>query len=137
MLREHSAILSTFIMLPFVFKTSALSIFEWPLKTCFIVYSYFGFYSNIIFEYASSKRSGLEVIKHEYSLKLEIKRSAWLLADTWLLSASSQSLHFILSLRMNSSLITWRPGCHVGPLKTQSLMVALWVAKGPMFLEEN
>ena len=31
--REHSAILSTFIRLPFVFKTFVLSIFEWPLKT--------------------------------------------------------------------------------------------------------
>ena len=35
---EHSAILSTFIKLPFVFKTFVLSIFEWPLKTGFIVY---------------------------------------------------------------------------------------------------
>ena len=29
--REHSAILPTFIKLPFVFKTFALSIFEWLL----------------------------------------------------------------------------------------------------------
>ena len=29
----HSAILSTFIKLPFVIKTFVLSIFEWPLKT--------------------------------------------------------------------------------------------------------
>ena len=28
--REHSAILSTFIKLPFVFETFVLSIFEWP-----------------------------------------------------------------------------------------------------------
>ena len=34
---EHSAILSTFIKLPFVFKTFVLSIFEWPLKTGFAV----------------------------------------------------------------------------------------------------
>ena len=34
---EHSAILSTFIMLPFVNKV--LSIFERPLKTGFTVYS--------------------------------------------------------------------------------------------------
>ena len=33
---EHSAILSTFIKLPFVFKTF-LSVFEWPLKTGFTV----------------------------------------------------------------------------------------------------
>ena len=31
------AILSTFIKLPFVIKISVLSIFEWPLKTCFTV----------------------------------------------------------------------------------------------------
>ena len=30
--REHSAILSTFIKLPFVIKIFVLSIFEWPLK---------------------------------------------------------------------------------------------------------
>ena len=35
--REHSAILLTFIKLPFVFKTFVLSIFEWPLKTSFTV----------------------------------------------------------------------------------------------------
>ena len=33
--REHSAMLSTFIKLPFVFKTFVLSIFDWPLKTGF------------------------------------------------------------------------------------------------------
>ena len=37
--REHSAVLLTFIKLPFVFKTFVLSIFEWPLKTGFTVYS--------------------------------------------------------------------------------------------------
>ena len=35
--REPSAILSTFIKLPFVFKTFVMSIFEWPLKTGFTV----------------------------------------------------------------------------------------------------
>ena len=34
---EHSAILSTFIKLPFVIKIFVLSIFEWPLKTNFTV----------------------------------------------------------------------------------------------------
>ena len=37
---EHSAILSTFIKLPFVIKVFVLSIFEWPLKTCFTVLTY-------------------------------------------------------------------------------------------------
>ena len=36
---EHSAILSTFVKLPFVFKIFVLSIFEWPLKTGFTVVS--------------------------------------------------------------------------------------------------
>ena len=34
---EHSAILSTFINLPFVIKTFVLSIFEWPFYTGFTV----------------------------------------------------------------------------------------------------
>ena len=35
--REHSAIFLTFIKLPFVIKTFALSIFEWPFYTGFTV----------------------------------------------------------------------------------------------------
>ena len=38
--REHSAICSTFIKPPFVFKTFVLSIFEWPLKTGFTVVAF-------------------------------------------------------------------------------------------------
>ena len=44
--REHSAIISTFIKLPFVIKIFVLSFFEWLLKTCFTVlttYMYFLF----------------------------------------------------------------------------------------------
>ena len=37
LIQEHSAILSTCINLPSVFKTFVLSIFEWPLKTGFTV----------------------------------------------------------------------------------------------------
>ena len=36
---EHSAILLTFIKLPFVIKIFVLSIFEWPFYTGFTVYS--------------------------------------------------------------------------------------------------
>ena len=39
---EHSAILSTFIKLPFVIKICVLSTFEWPFKTGFSVF-YFVF----------------------------------------------------------------------------------------------
>ena len=53
---EHSAILSTFIKLPFVIKIFVLSIFEWPFYTGFTVLSsiflfikplLIGFYDNI------------------------------------------------------------------------------------------
>ena len=40
-LLEHSAILSTFIKLPFSIKTFVLSIFGCPLKTGFTVYDCF------------------------------------------------------------------------------------------------
>ena len=40
---EHSAILSTFIKLPFVIKIFALSIFEWPLKTIVTVHHLSGY----------------------------------------------------------------------------------------------
>ena len=33
---EHSAILLTFIKLPFVIKIFILSVFEWPLKVLFV-----------------------------------------------------------------------------------------------------
>ena len=36
--REHSAILSTFIKLPYAIEIIVLSIFEWLLKTVFTVY---------------------------------------------------------------------------------------------------
>ena len=35
---EHSAILLTFIKLPFTIKTFVLSILKWPLKTGFTLY---------------------------------------------------------------------------------------------------
>ena len=37
---EHSAIISTFIKLPFVIKTFVLSIFEWPLKMGFTEFTF-------------------------------------------------------------------------------------------------
>ena len=41
---EHSAILSTFIKLPFVIKIYVLYIFEWPLKTGFTIIAILHFY---------------------------------------------------------------------------------------------
>ena len=49
------------------------------------------------------EKADLEVIRLDYSLKRKITR------NDWLLSASSQSLRLILSLRMNSKFITLRP----------------------------
>ena len=48
---EHSAILSTFIKLPFVIKIFVLSIFEWPFYTSLTVslskiIEYYGVHSN-------------------------------------------------------------------------------------------
>ena len=43
---EHSAILSTFIKLPFVITIFVLSIFEWLLKTGFTVQEVFRVYLN-------------------------------------------------------------------------------------------
>ena len=51
---------------------------------------------------------GPEVIKLEFILKLKIKCNDWLLAAQ--VSSSSQSLCFILSLRLYSSFITSGPG---------------------------
>ena len=47
--REHSAILLTFIKLPFVFNTFVLTIFEWLLKIGFTVHVISGFESSQIF----------------------------------------------------------------------------------------
>ena len=46
---EHSAILSTFIKLPFVIKIFVLSFFEWLLKTCFTVFSVLTTYMYFLF----------------------------------------------------------------------------------------
>ena len=56
---EHSAILQTFIKLPFVYKTFVLSIFEWPLKIGFTVIAYAQKPSLNTHAYASSRARGL------------------------------------------------------------------------------
>ena len=48
---EHSAILSTFIKLPFVIKTFVLSIFEWPFYEGFTVGEVATHYHSIIFQF--------------------------------------------------------------------------------------
>ena len=53
-------------------------------------------------------KPSLEVIKLEFILKLKINCTDWQLADMCLVH-SSQSLSFILSLRLKQSFITPRP----------------------------
>ena len=47
---EHSAIILTFIKLPFVIKIFVLSIFEWPFYTDFTVFVYFKLFEIPNFE---------------------------------------------------------------------------------------
>ena len=68
---EHSAILSTFIKLPFVFKTFVLSIFEWPLKTgftviyCQLIYSLrLNVFNTIVFQRYTAECSS--AARHSY-----------------------------------------------------------------------
>ena len=60
--KEHSAILSIFIKLPFVFKTFFSSYFEWPLKTGFTVHRNLSSYS-----YYRSKKDNIKPTKAETS----------------------------------------------------------------------
>ena len=82
-----------------------------------------------------SKRihSGLEVIKLEFSLKLKIKRNDWLLAGTY--PQAALSLRFILSLRLNSSFITSRPGS-AGQLTWPSKHPQTFLSLGVFLAEE-
>ena len=53
---------------------------------------------------------GPEVIKHQFILKLKIKRNYWLLAD--MCPQAANHCYFILCLRLYSSFITSGPGHH-------------------------
>ena len=82
--REHSAIHSTFIKLPFVFKTFVLSIFEWPLKTGFTVNmpAYVIIILNIL---SSSKGSGEHVQSADLTESLLLtytKFESWMKMNT-------------------------------------------------------
>ena len=61
---EHSATLSTFINLPFVFKTVVLSIFEWLLKTGFTVVSFLSARELSSFAIISEERAGCFDLTH-------------------------------------------------------------------------
>ena len=81
---EHSAILSTFIKLPFVFKTIFMSIFEWPLKTGFAVFGYCNLFSIL------NHRSRFEVIKL-FSFSTELSTKFQLLIKTKILTNKEAS----------------------------------------------
>ena len=59
--REHSAILSTYIKLPFVMKNFVLSIFEWQLKTGFTVLMAYDVFSKV-----RGLNFGLSLHQHPY-----------------------------------------------------------------------
>ena len=61
---EHSAILSTFIMLPFSIKTIILSIIKWPLKT--------GFTVNVFFKYVEIQSEFVSTVKPRCTLLIPI-----------------------------------------------------------------
>ena len=60
---EHSAILSTFIKLPFVIKISVLSIFEWLFYTGFTVLKTLYIYCQVVLEDQKSR----DMLKFDYS----------------------------------------------------------------------
>ena len=64
MLREHSAILATFIIkVPFVFKTFVLSIFEWTLKIGFtVIKKQFSYFSTITYVVGTQKNRLNEMV---------------------------------------------------------------------------
>ena len=54
--REHSAILMTFIELPFVIQTFVLSIFEWPFYTSLTVQVMRKYTNMVTYNFQSKKR---------------------------------------------------------------------------------
>ena len=66
---EHSAILLTFIKLPFVIKIFVLPIFEWPFYTDFIVIeNEFSYLSTKIYVVGTQKNHLDEHPKHMFKL---------------------------------------------------------------------
>ena len=63
---EHSAILLTFIKLPFVIKIFVLSIFEWPFYTCFTVFVNIPLLSDH-FKLQIGENKSIKLLKNIYS----------------------------------------------------------------------
>ena len=81
---EHSAILSTFIKLPFVFETFILSTFKWPLKTGFTeVYLFFLQYSaqlssnSLIFNKGALEMNLIGEVMEDHTLDGIIRPFGW------------------------------------------------------------
>ena len=79
---EHSAILSTFIQLPFVIKIFVLSIFEWPFYTGFTVQYYDSWLfvqvlihrrdtEDLRLEVEDIERANLEIMADLFECKIE------------------------------------------------------------------
>ena len=73
---EHSAILSTFIKLPFVIKIFVLSIFDWPFYTGFTVYrrSYISAHVLLILLNKLGKRDKMRGLQSILSLFREFNK---------------------------------------------------------------
>ena len=68
--REHSAILSTFIKLPFGINIFILSIFEWPFYTGFLV-QWFNILSwSLVVDFSYTEQNGLGLLA-EYATKYQ------------------------------------------------------------------
>ena len=107
--REHSAILSTFIKLPFAIKTLVLSIFEWPLKTGLTVYWWqskyewlFGNYLKSLLARDQSEVLGSVKIGHRALSQFALNDNSSY--TTWpILTRSRQGLMFRIQIYKESS----------------------------------
>ena len=135
--REHSAILSTCIKLPSVFKTFVLSFFEWPLKTGFTVLISQGHYSclfdttqhsynsrpGVMFMYINTCEQGYQstyfigkykeyiLARNNIGFEIFMSRTSYYeqaKATIGILSYSRESLSFYETSRKASMISAWK-----------------------------
>ena len=74
---EHSAILTTFIKLPFVFKTFVLSSFEWLLKTGFTVGNLCSSCKLKLFVKIKFSQKFLNLLQHVFKGEHQVQQDKW------------------------------------------------------------
>ena len=85
--QKYSAILSTFIKLPFVFKIFVLSIFEWPLKTGFTVHVWWKITFELRFEKTNNVDPDLPWHQEDPEVSVQSDQSLHCLhEESWVLS---------------------------------------------------